>query len=78
MYQKSWAFHILIQKELGQPYTFLLKKGLIIYLAALKKGAIRHAHPYYGIYRKLTPTHLAPERIFLITPSTLSMLRIIY
>ena len=26
-----------------------------MYLAALKKGAIRHAHPYYAIYRKLPP-----------------------
>ena len=26
-----------------------------MYLAALKKGAIRHTHPYYAIYRKLTP-----------------------
>ena len=27
------------------------KRGLIVYLAALKKGAIRVAHPYYVIYR---------------------------
>ena len=31
------------------------KRGPIIYLAVLKKGAIRHAHPYYAIYRK-SPT----------------------
>ena len=35
-------------------FIFFLK-GLIIYLVALKKGAIRHTHPYYAIYRKLTP-----------------------
>ena len=46
--QKNGAFraiHIL----------FVEKRGPIIYLAALKKGAIRHAHPYYAIYRKLPP-----------------------
>ena len=32
-------------------YTVSLeKKGLIVYLAALKKGAIRAAHPYHVIY----------------------------
>ena len=36
--QKSWAFPIWIKKN-------------IIYLAALKKGDIRYAHPYYVIYR---------------------------
>ena len=34
---------------------FVEKRGPIIYLAALKKGAIWHAHPYYAIYRKLPP-----------------------
>ena len=38
-------------------YSFLRKRGLIVYmyLAGLKKGAIRAAHPYYVIYRKLPP-----------------------
>ena len=40
-------------------YLSVAKRGLIIYLAALKKGAIRHAHPYYAIYRKL-PRHPPP------------------
>ena len=32
-------------------YLLSLKKmGFIMYLAALKKGAIRHAHPYCDIY----------------------------
>ena len=31
-------------------YSFLGKRGLIVYLAALKKGAIRAAHPYHVIY----------------------------
>ena len=38
---KNWVSHIL----------FLRKSGLIVYLAALKKGTIRVAHPYYVIYR---------------------------
>ena len=36
-------------------YSFLGKKGLIVYLAALKKGAIRAAHPYHVIYKELPP-----------------------
>ena len=36
---KTWVSHIL----------FLRKGGLIVYLAALKRGAIRAAHPYYVI-----------------------------
>ena len=27
----------------------------MIYLAALKKGAIRHTHPLFAVYRKLPP-----------------------
>ena len=40
---KNWVCHIL----------FLRKRGLIVYLAALKKGAFRHAHPYYVIYHTI-------------------------
>ena len=32
---------------------FVEKRGPIIYMAALKKGTIRHVHPHYAIYRKL-------------------------
>ena len=43
-------------KKIGPFISFFVeKRGPIIYLAALKKGAIRHAHPYYVIYRKLPP-----------------------
>ena len=52
------VFHIPVEKNRVSHILFLLKKkktGLIIYLAALKKGAIRHAHPYYIVYRKLPP-----------------------
>ena len=38
-------------------YSFLGKRGLIVYLAALKKGAIRAAHPIHVIYRELPPEH---------------------
>ena len=38
---KNWVSHI----------HFLKKRGLIVYLAALKKDAIWAAHPYYVIHR---------------------------
>ena len=41
IYAEKWVSHIL----------FLKKMGLIVYLAALKRRAIRHADPYYVIYR---------------------------
>ena len=53
--QKNGAFHMGIQKNRAFHILFVEKRGPIIYLAALKKGAIRHAHPYYAIYRKLPP-----------------------
>ena len=34
---------------------FFPKRRLIIYPAAVKKGVIRHAHPFYAIFRKLPP-----------------------
>ena len=40
---KNWVNHIL----------FLRKRGHIVYRAALKKGAIRHAYPYFAVYRLL-------------------------
>ena len=53
--QKNGAFHIGIQKNRAIHILLVEKRGPVIYLAALKKGAIRHAHPYYAIYRKLPP-----------------------
>ena len=44
--QKNEAFHIGIQKNRTIHILFVEKRGPIIYLATLKKGAIRHAHPY--------------------------------
>ena len=58
--QKNGAFHIWIQKNRAIHIFFVEKRGPIIYLAALKKGAIRNAHPYYAIYRKLPPPRPPP------------------
>ena len=43
--------HITMMKNWVSHIPFLRKRGLIVYLAELKKGAIRAAHPYYVIYR---------------------------
>ena len=62
--QKSGAFHIRIKKNRVSHIFFVEERGPIIYLAALKKGAIRHAHPYYVIYRLIPaprPTHQPRE-----------------
>ena len=37
---RKWDHSYNNDEKLGQSYTFLRKRGLIIYLAALKKGAI--------------------------------------
>ena len=39
---------IRIKKNLASHILFAEKRGLIIYLEALKKGAIGHAHSYYA------------------------------
>ena len=52
---KNGAIHIPIKKNGSVIYSFLGKRGLIVYLAALKKGAIWAAHPYHVIYRELPP-----------------------
>ena len=44
---KKWDHSYTNGEELGQSYTFSQKRGLIVYLAALKKGAIRAANPHY-------------------------------
>ena len=62
--QKNAACHTGIQKNRAIHILFVEKRGPIIYLAALKKGAIRHAHPYYALYRKLPPPPPSlPERV---------------
>ena len=58
--QKNGAFHIGIQKIWAIHILSVEKRGPIIYLAALKRGAIRHAHPYYAKYRKLGSYHPPP------------------
>ena len=57
--KKSGTFHMASQEKIW--VLLVEKRGLIMYLAALKKVAIRHAHPYYAIYCKLTsPAPLPP------------------
>ena len=48
---ENGTIHITMIKNLVSHMFFLRKRGLIVYLAALKTGAIRSAHPYYVIYR---------------------------
>ena len=48
---ENGIIHISLMKNWVGHYFFSEKRGLIVYLAVLKKGAIRAAHPYYVIYR---------------------------
>ena len=48
-YQKM-GLHITMMKNWVSHILFIRKRGHIVNLAALKKGAIRAAHPYYVIY----------------------------
>ena len=48
---ENGTIHITMMKNWVSHNLFL-----IIYLAALKKGAIRYGHPYYAIYRLIPPT----------------------
>ena len=60
---EQWRLsHTNPEKNRVSHILFVEKRGLNVYLAALKKGAIRHAHPYYAIYRKLRP-HPPPASI---------------
>ena len=43
--------HINGVRKKGHTYTFFFKKGVYQISGGLEKGAIRHAHPYYVIYR---------------------------
>ena len=46
--KKSEVFQIPVKKNWVSHILFVEKRGPIIYLAGLKKGAIWHAHPYYA------------------------------
>ena len=60
-------------RKMGSVIYFVVEKsGLIIYLAALEKGAIRHAHPYYAIYRKLPSPTTPRETQWLNSSSSVS------
>ena len=52
---ENGTFHITMMKNWVSHILFLRKRGHIVYLAALKKDAIRAAHPYYVIYRYSYP-----------------------
>ena len=62
---------------MGHSYTvfFFLKGGLIVDLAALKKGAIRVAHPYQVIYRELPPPSPPPEGLNELELASVFMLK---
>ena len=51
IFSENGTIHITMMKNWVSPILFLRKRGLILYLAALKKGAIQVAHAYYVIYR---------------------------
>ena len=61
--KKNGTLHILIKKKWVSHIQFPWKKALIVYLAALKKGAIRAAHPYHVIYRELPPRRFEYYRL---------------
>ena len=48
--KKIWAIHISNPENRFIHILSFKKRWYIIYQAALKKGAIRHAHPYFVIY----------------------------
>ena len=53
---EKWGLSYTNPEQNGVSHILLPeKKGLIIYLATLKKGPFVTAHPYYAIYRKLRP-----------------------
>ena len=59
--QKKWGLSYTNQEKFCQHILFVEKRGPIVYLAALKMGDIRYAHPYYAIFRKLhTPSPPPP------------------
>ena len=49
VYVRKYDIHIPMMENWVSHILFLRKRGPIVYLAAMKKGAIRPAHPYYVI-----------------------------
>ena len=68
---ENGTIHITMMKNWASHIFFLRKRGFIVYLAALKKGAIRAAHPYYVIYRVVTLP--PPPRYIRFIPPTMSV-----
>ena len=52
---EKWGLSHRNPEKSGHSYTFCWKKGANHIPGSAEKGAIRHAHPYYAIYRKLPP-----------------------
>ena len=59
--QKNGAFHIGILKNRVMHILFVENKGANHITGSAEKRAIRHAHPYYDIYRKLPPPPPPPR-----------------
>ena len=54
--QNIWHIHIPKTEKRAIYFLFFKKMGYVIYLAAQKKGAFRHAHPHYVILGSYPPT----------------------
>ena len=55
--QKKWGLSHRNPEKSGHSYTFCWTKGANHIPGSGEKGAIRHAYPYYAMYRKLPSTH---------------------
>ena len=60
VFRRKICTYTWVSENLAHSYTFF-KKGFIIYLAALKREFILHAHTYYIIYRELPPPPPPPR-----------------
>ena len=54
----TWVWENLSYSNFKNQAIHKKGRGVIIYLGALKKGAIRHAHPYYVMYRVPPPSEV--------------------
>ena len=62
---ENGTIYIKMVKNGVSHILFLRKWGLIVYLAVLKKGASRAAHPYYVIYYTIIDFNEVDIRIYL-------------
>ena len=59
---ENGTIHITMMKHWVSHILFIRKRGLIVYLAALKEGTIQAANMYYVIYWYLQPPELVGTR----------------